>query len=87
MAPAEVGGKPHKAGTSAHYCPPHPTPSWHLEGAICTWVAQPRGGGGAMLLAALGTTHRLLTTKGPLGVFLYTTSSPLLVFSSLKSRL
>lgn len=40
-----------------------------------------------MLLAALGATHRLLTTKGPSGVFLYTTSSPMLVFSSLKSRL
>lgn len=26
MAPAEVGGKPHKAGTSAHYCPPHHPP-------------------------------------------------------------
>lgn len=73
MAPAEVGGKPHKAGTSAHYCPPPhhpPPPSWHLEGAICAWVAQPRGGGGAMLLAALGATHRLLTAKGPSGVFL-----------------
>lgn len=40
-----------------------------------------------MLLAALGATHRLLTTKGPSGGFLYTTSSPMLVFSSLKSKL
>lgn len=76
MAPGEVGGKPHKAGISAHYCPPHHPPSWHLEGVICTWVAEPQGGGGATLLAALGATHRLLTTKGPAGVFPYTTPAP-----------
>lgn len=29
-----------------------------------------------MLLAALGATHRLLTTKGPAGVFPCTTPSP-----------
>lgn len=36
-----------------------------------------------MLLAALGATHRLLTAKGPLGVFLCTNSSPVLVFAAL----
>lgn len=39
-------------------------------------MAEPQGGGGATLLAALGATHRLLTTKGPAGVFPYTTPTP-----------
>lgn len=55
-------------------------PSWHLEGAICTWVAQPWGGGGATFLAARGATHRLLTAKG---VFPYTSSSPVLLSAAL----
>lgn len=69
-----------EATQGGYLCPLLPSPpspsSWHLEGVICTWVAEPQGGGGATLLAALGATHRLLTTKGPAGVFPYTTPAP-----------
>lgn len=35
----------------------------------CTWVVGPQGEGGATLVAVPAATHRLLTTKAPLGAF------------------
>ena len=46
---------------------PRPLPR-HLERGSRSWVVGPSGGGGLTLLALPGATHRLLTTKGPLGV-------------------